>query len=942
VKHLPAIADAFTRPSLSLPRRVSIPVLALLTLISLAAPLLLAQGGRAANLVGKVLAPNGGGLVGAQVTLIAADGSSHQATTDGQGAFRLSGLPLGSGELAVTAPGFAPLRTAVLVARPAGAPLSLHLRVASLQQNVTVTSDVESVSLQPEDQAAAVVLKGDALKSLADDPDQLATDLAALAGPAVGGVGATIYIDGFTRGDIPPKSAIASIKVNDNPFSPEFNRLGYGRIQIQTKPGSQTLHGDLEYDGNTWQMNAVQPFLRASGAPPPPYHSNIYSADAGGPWGQRLSWFLSLERRDIDSQSVVNAQVLSPDFLPVGFISSVANPSHRTVITPRLDWQLSPNNILTARYQNQQSSQTGGGVGGLSLPSQAYDSSSRRHNLQVGDTQTLGSNGANRLRYQFVHIHDHNGAEGSGPTLQVLGAFTGGGNANGGFERSETHNDLREDLSLSRGPHQIQMGAEAADVARTETNTSNYNGSFVFSSLADYAATQRDLSQGMTMAQIQAAGYGPSQFSLAAGNPRAHINRLDASLYVLDAWQFRPHLMLDYGLRFETENIVHDKADWAPRLGLAWGLGQRQATVLRAGFGIFYERIDDDQMIVVAHLNGLNQQQYVVDSPSFYPNVPPPASLSSSTAALPTRYLYSPTLHAPPRMTTSLGLERQLGKAASLSLTYLHSYGWDQLLTNDLNAPLPGTYNPAQPGSGTRPYGLAAGHLYAYESRGVTRQNQFTLTFKYHGGPVSLNGNYTYNRAYGNTFDPDSFPTHPWNLNADYGPSPWDIRQRASFEATLQLPWGVTADPFVVAQSGTPYSLTLGQDLFGTGQQNARPALATSSSPAAEVLSTRYGTFNLAPGPFDAMIAPNTEVGPAAVAVNLRMMKDVGFGGTKETRFHLGAGFEARNLLNTVNLAAPVGNLLSPRLGQSVTLQGGEFSSGAANRRLDLILHFSF
>ena len=895
-----------------------------------------------ASLTGRVVGPHGAAIVGAQVTLVTGDGSSRQVATDSQGGFDLRGLPPGGAEMAVTANGFAPYHAGVTVGRRGAPPLVIPLHLLTLQQSVTVNADSQRVGLQPEDRAATVELSGDALKSLANDPDQLATDLAALAGPAVGGGGATIYIDGFTRGDLPPKAAIASVEVNADPFSPEFNELGYGRVQVQTKPGSQDLHGDLAYDGNTSSLNAVQPFLGASGTRPPPYHSNIYSADAGGPLGRRLSWFFSLERRDINSLSVVNAQVLGAGFAPATYITSLANPSHRTAFSPRLDWQVSANNILSARYQLQTRRQSGG-VGGLALPSQLYDTASNRHNLQVGDTQTLGSSGVNRLRFQFVHIHDNNGSEVQGPTLQVLGAFTGGGNANGSFQRSEMHNDLREDLSLVRGHHQIQLGGEAADVARTETDTSNFNGSFVFSSLGDYAATQRDLSRGMTMAQIRAAGYGPSQFSLAAGNPTAHINRLDGSLYLLDAWQLRPRLMLDYGLRLETENIVHDKADWAPRLGVAWGLDPHQTTVLRAGFGIFYERIDDDQMIVAAHLDGAHRRQYVVSQPDFYPNVPLPASLAATAAALSTRYLFSPRLQAPPTMNTSISLEHQFGKAGSVSVSYLHSRGWDQLITNDINAPLPGTYNPDLPGSGTRPFGLAAGHLYEYQSAATTRQNQVTLTFKYHPGRfLSLNGNYTYRRASGDTSGPDSFATHPWDLQADYGPSPWDIHQRLYFSGSMNLPWGITANPFVVAQSGTPYSLTLGQDLFGTGQQNTRPALATASTPAANLVRTPYGDFDTSPGPNQTMLAPNSEFGPAALAVNLRLMKDVGFGGGSDQPYHLGVGIEARNLLNNVNLAVPVGNVFSPLLGRSVGLQEGEYSSGAANRRIDLLAKFSF
>ncbi len=900
----------------------------------------------AAILRGRVLDPSGAVVAHAQVTVIAAGGLTRQAVTNAHGAFALPALPPGTALLVVSAAGFAPYRQSL----PLGAaapPLAIHLKLSTSQQVVSVNAQAAAVNLQPADRAAAVTVSGHALQSLSDDPDQLATDLAALAGPAVGGAAGAVYVDGFTRGDIPPKAAISSVEVNNNPFSARFNRLGYGRIEIQTKPGSQSFHGQLEYDGNSSRFNSLNPFLAASGSLPPPYHSNIFSADVGGPLGKRVSWFLAIEHRAINNVSVVNASILSPALAPQPYVATLANPNRRTAIAPRFDLQLTPTNILTARYENLRWSQTANGVGGLALPSQAYDRSSQRHNLQVGDTQLLGPSAVNRLRYQFVAIHDNNAAEGSGPTLRVLGAFVGGGNSNGTFQRHEMHNDLRNDLDLTHGAHQFQLGGDFADVNRTESDTSNYNGAFVFPSLPVYQATLLGLQQGLTMPQILAAGDGPSQFTLTAGSPTAHINRLDAAVYLQDAWKLRPNLEADYGLRFETENISHDHADWAPRLGLAWGIGRGPSpqTVLRAGLGMFYQRIDDDQMIVAAHLNGLNQRQYIVTAPSFYPNVPTSATLASLAAALPTSYLFSPTLQAPDTLTTSVSLERQLGPNTSLTVTYLHSRGQHQLLTNDINAPLPGTYNPALPTSGLRPLGAAAGNIYEYQSAGIFRQNQITVNFHYHpSSGRSLFGYYSFNDAHSDTAGAGSFPTNPWNLMADYGRAPYDVRHRLFLGGNFDLPWGFAASPFLVAQSGQPFSLVLGQDLFGTGQQNARPSLATPSTPAADVIQTAYGAFNLHPSPTDTMIAPNTAVGPAAMALNLRLTRTFHFGAAagQDARYQLRLGVVARNLFNSVNFAPPVSNLNSPLFGQSIGLMGGEYSAGAANRRLDLLATFSF
>lgn len=900
----------------------------------------------AGALRGQVLDPSGAAVAHAQVTVIAATGLTRQAVTDAQGGFALTQLPPGSVQLVVTAAGFALFQQSVPVGATAP-PLAIHLKLSASQQVVSVSAQAARVNLQPADRAAAVTLAGRALQSLSDDPDQLQTDLAALAGPSVGGAGGAVYIDGFTRGDIPPKSAISSIQVNNNPFSARFNRLGYGRIEIETKPGSQSLHGQLEYDGNRSRFNSLDPFLAASGTFPPPYHSNIFSADVSGPLGKRLSWFLAFERRDINNLSVVNAQILSPTLASQPFVATLANLNRRTAITPRLDLQLTPANVLTARYEDLQWSQTANGVGGLALPSQAYDRSSHRHNLQIGDTQLLGPNLVNRLRYQFLHFHDNNAAESSGPTLQVLGAFTGGGNRNGTFQRSEMHNDLRDDLALNHAAHQLELGGETNDVSRSESDTSNYNGTFVFPSLNVYQATLAGLRQGLTLPQLLAAGDGPSQFTLTAGAPSAHINRLDAAVYLQDAWQLRPNLVANYGLRLETENMVHDHADWAPRLGLAWGLGHGASpqTVLRAGLGMFYQRLDDDQMIVVAHLNGQNQRQYIVAAPRFYPSVPTAARLAALAAAAPTTYQYSPTLQAPATLTASLSLERQLGRNGSVSLSFLHSHGEHQFLTNDINAPSPGTYNPALPSSGTRPLGAAAGNIYQYQSAGIFRQNQLTANFKFHpSAGLSFSGYYSFNDAHSDSAGADSFPSNPWNLLADYGRAPYGVRHRFFLSGNFNLPWRFAASPFLVAQSGQPFSMVLGEDLFGTGQQNARPSLATPATPPADVVTTPYGAFNLHPSPTDAMIPPNTAVGPAAVAVNLRLTRTFGFGGAagQDQRYQLSLGVVARNLLNSVNLAAPVSNLNSPLFGQSIGLMGGEYSAGAANRRVDLLATFSF
>ena len=91
-------------------------------------------------------------------------------------------------------------------------------------------------------------------------------------------------------------------------------------------------------------------------------------------------------------------------------------------------------------------------------------------------------------------------------------------------------------------------------------------------------------------------------------------------------------------MRFESENWVSDQADWAPRLGIAWAPGHsaNPKTVVRAGGGLFYERFDDDQMIIAERLNGQNQLSYVVNQPDVL--IPLRLQLPRSGGRAPTRF----------------------------------------------------------------------------------------------------------------------------------------------------------------------------------------------------------------------------------------------------------------------------------------------------------------
>lgn len=277
----------------------------------LLSPLSSLWGQGLARLQVRVIDPSGAVVPHATVNVMAKPrGPSRVAISNGQGIYKVNGLVPGQYTATATAPGFATSSKGLLLAPGQTLTLDIHLAIALEAQQVEVRGQAAHLQIAPESNATAVGVSGNNLNALSNDPDELQSQIGALAGPSVGPGGAEIYINGFTGGDMPPKSAIREIRVNANPFSAENNRLGYGRIDITTKPGSTAYHGDISSEYNDSHMNALSPFLAASNEKPPSYHSWLWDADLGGPLGRKASFFFDFQRRNINRASLVNTVVL--------------------------------------------------------------------------------------------------------------------------------------------------------------------------------------------------------------------------------------------------------------------------------------------------------------------------------------------------------------------------------------------------------------------------------------------------------------------------------------------------------------------------------------------------------------------------------------------------------------------------------------------------------
>src|SRR5208337_16761 len=259
--------------------------------------------------------------------------------------------------------------------------------------------------------------------------------------------------------------------------------------------------------------------------------------------------------------------------------------------------QLTPNNTLTARYQYFSNNQNNQGVGQFSLASQAYGSSSTEHTLQISDTQIVNPKVVNETRFQYLRDDSAQTVQNFTPTISVLGAFNGGGNQQGNSEDTQNHYELQNYTSIVHGKHLVKFGGRLRELTDTNTSVAGFNQVWTFSSLTAY---QNQLLSNCPGGPTSTCG--PSQFSVVTGQGTSSVNLVDTGLFADDNWRVRPNITLSYGLRFETQNQIHDHADFAPRVAVAWGLGgggQKAApkTVLRAGFGMFYDRFPSNLVL---------------------------------------------------------------------------------------------------------------------------------------------------------------------------------------------------------------------------------------------------------------------------------------------------------------------------------------------------------
>jgi hypothetical protein len=837
---------------------------------------LMAQTTDTATIRGQVRDQNGAVIADGEVSLTNdLTGIRRDTRTDADGNYTFAGLPLtGLYTLAISKSGFVSSSQKNIELRAGeAATINVALSPAGASSEITIYGTVEGVrsdspqtgtrfDLQKIDETPIfgrkltnLPLLNSAVKPARSQGDLFLNNTLFV----INGGGRrqpTFKIDGSSGDDAwgrqtiftnIPFSALQEFTVLPNSFSAEYGRTTGGAINVVTKSGTNSFHGDLLYLWRPGGIQANAPLARVRTED----ELNQVSGVVSGPVVKDRTHFLvAMEYNRQDRDAVISSQ-LAPGIFTGRF--------RQPLFLARVDHQINENNLLTARFNFDRFSDTNpaDAVSNNTLPSAGRVFRRRTYTAQLSETATISRWAINEAHLQYQLGDPITQFEPITPSTQFVrpGVSTEGESRAGTLTNHQYQ--FNDTLSLIKGRHNLRVGADVIHSSSggdgQEFGAGFVLGQFTFKVNAgcDAAGQNCKPTSTLTLGDVQS-------FTQSFGSQAYHVDEWLWAVFAQDNFKVRHDLTLNLGLRYERQTLTDDDDNWSPRVGFAYNVLGDSRTVLRGSYGIYYSEIPANTAAGF-NINGPTGIFTYTVSPGGlgFPTSFAAIPAFPSGAVLPARDItiapgrrdfysqffdiskltrYQDRLLNPYTQLTTFGVERELGAKWILSADYVHQRTIKINRQIDLNAPSLFVRTSTTSARTTAaadltrpirpvPNGFRAINSIINEGWANYDALQVNLNKRF-GNNFSVLASYTYSHTI-NNIEADAPGGGPNDVNQlgafEKGDSLLDQRHRAVISGWYALPFHFTVGGVASLASGVPYNITVGQDLNGDRSNTDRP-----------------------------------------------------------------------------------------------------------------------
>jgi hypothetical protein len=904
-----------------------------------------AQAPRDARVAVTVVDQTGAVIPNAKVTLTltaATTPAAEPATTKENGVASIAGIPPGRYTIQAEFPGF---QTRVLKDVQLKVGDNKHVAVLAIEgfsDSVTVSRDAREAASDRRSTFATAMTR-EQIEALSDDPDEMAQQLQDIAGG-----GATIRVDSFEGGRLPPKSMIKAIHITRDAFAAENHFAGGLFIDIITQPGMGPLRTNMNTRFRDGSMSGKLPAQFAHPSKKGPERSQSYGGGLSGTIIKQKASF-NLNVNGSTSFDTPSFNYRTPSRETVNTLAP-RRPRDNMFLFGTFDYAVTRDQTLRVRYSRDEFTSRNIGVGGWDMLERGYTSEDKNNYLQIQEAGPLGRRFFinTRVGINWSNSNAHSLFEQE--TVRVIEGFTRGGQQRRGGVRSKNLS-LQSDLDYVRGIHSVRTGIQIDGGSYRSNDEQNYIGTYTFEDLDAFLAGT------------------PRSYTRRLGDPNIAYRNLQAGWYLQDDIRVRKGLTLSPGIRYEAQTHLSDVNNFGPRFGLTWSPGKSGKTTLRASAGIFYDWLQTNTYERTLRVNGVRQREVNISNPS-YPTAPPLENPDLANAT--DKYLLSDNLQMQRNVRFSAGLSRTVTRMLSINANYAHTSGDNLMRGLNLNGPV----------NGARPDPTFANVVQVIgdaESRAHNLNIGANINFNVprtpgagggpaQGGPIMLGGggmimiaggapppppppggagapnpanarwnwrrmslfvNLGINDQRNNTDGAFSLPA-TGRIEDDWGPANFDVRRRLNVGWSSQQLKNFNMNFNFNHSTAAPYTIRSGNDdnadlLFtdrpaGVGRNTARGVPQWNTN-AFFTYSWQFGKPVQLPGG----VGLRVEGGALTASQNA---------GTNAGRFRLSLNCQIQNLTNHANVGGFITNIRSADFGKPMTAFGV--------RRIDFGMGLSF